>query len=137
MVFTQEDYIKIQQWLSRNSIKDTEFNEANIPFNGEEIVTIVQGNQNKKVFLRDLVSQIFELGVSDFINITEKYNAPNISLEEAIRLIPSRARKEGQVITQDIAEKYLVEDIAKFEKEKTTFRCASPLSHVRICSSIV
>ena len=99
MFFTQDDYKKIQQWLIKNSVKDTEFNEATIPFNGNEIVSIVQGNQNKKVFLKDLVSQIFNLGVSDFVNITDKYDAPNISLEEAIRLIPSRARKEGQVIT--------------------------------------
>ena len=99
MFFTQDDYKKIQQWLIKNSVKDTEFNEANIPFNGEETITIVQGNQNKKVFLKDLVSQIFNLGVSDFVNITDKYDTPNISLEEAIRLIPSRARKEGQVIT--------------------------------------
>ena len=99
MFFTQEDYKKIQQWLIKNSVKDTEFNEANTPFNGNEIVSIVQGNQNKKVFLKDLIAQIFNLGVSDFVNITDKYDAPNISLEEAIRLIPSRARKEGQVIT--------------------------------------
>ena len=99
MFFTQEDYKKIQQWLAKNSVKDTEFNEANIPFNGEETITIVQGNQNKKVFLKDLVAQVFNLGISDFVNITDKYDAPNISLEEAIRLIPSRARKEGQVIT--------------------------------------
>ena len=99
MFFTQEDYKKIQQWLTKNSVKDTEFNEANIPFNGEETITIVQGNQNKKVFLKDLIAQVFNLGISDFVNITDKYDAPNISLEEAIRLIPSRARKEGQVIT--------------------------------------
>lgn len=99
MFFTQDDYKKIQQWLTKNSVKDTEFNEANIPFNGEETITIVQGNQNKKVFLKDLIAQVFNLGVSDFVNITDKYDAPNISLEEAIRLIPSRARKEGQVIT--------------------------------------
>ena len=99
MFFTQDDYKKIQQWLIKNSVKDTEFNEANIPFNGEETITIVQGNQNKKVFLKDLISQVFNLGISDFVNITDKYDAPNISLEEAIRLIPSRARKEGQVIT--------------------------------------
>lgn len=99
MFFTQDDYKKIQQWLTKNSVKDTEFNEANIPFNGEETITIVQGNQNKKVFLKDLIAQVFNLGISDFVNITDKYNAPNISLEEAIRLIPSRARKEGQVIT--------------------------------------
>ena len=99
MFFTQDDYKKIQQWLTKNSVKDTEFNEANIPFNGEETITIVQDNQNKKVFLKDLIAQVFNLGISDFINITDKYNAPNISLEEAIKLIPSRARKEGQVIT--------------------------------------
>ena len=99
MFFTQDDYKKIQQWITRNSVKDTEFNEANIPFNGEETITIVQGNQNKKVFLKDLIAQVFNLGISDFVNITDKYDAPNINLEEAIRLIPSRARKEGQVIT--------------------------------------
>lgn len=99
MFFTQDDYKKIQQWLIKNSVKDTEFNEANIPFKGNEVVSIVQGSQNKKVLLKDLVSQIFNLGVSDFINITDKYDASNINLEEAIRLIPSRARKEGQVIT--------------------------------------
>lgn len=99
MFFTQDDYKKIQQWLVKNSVRDTEFNEANMPFNGEETITIVQGNQNKKVFLKDLISQVFNLGISDFVNITDKYDAPNISLEEAIRLIPSRARKEGQVIT--------------------------------------
>ena len=99
MFFTQDDYKKIQQWLTKNSVKDTEFNEANIPFNGEETITIVQGNQNKKVFLKDLIAQVFNLGISDFVNITDKYDAPNISLEEAVRLIPSRARKTGQVIT--------------------------------------
>lgn len=99
MFFTQNDYKKIQQWLIKNSVKDTEFNEANIPFNGEETITIVQGNQNRKVFLKDLIAQVFNLGISDFVNITDKYDAPNISLEEAIRHIPSRARKEGQVIT--------------------------------------
>lgn len=99
MFFTQDDYKKIQQWLTKNSVKDTEFNEANIPFNGEETITIVQGNQNKKVFLKDLIAQVFNLGISDFVNITDKYDAPNISLEEAVRLIPSRARKTGLVIT--------------------------------------
>ena len=99
MFFTQDDYKKIQQWLIKNSVKDTEFNEANIPLNGEETITIVQGNQNKKVFLKDFISQVFNLGVPDFINVSEEYDNYNISLEEAIKLIPSRARKRGQVIT--------------------------------------
>ena len=41
MFFTQDDYKKIQQWLTKNSVRDTEFNEANIPFNGGEIITVV------------------------------------------------------------------------------------------------
>lgn len=99
MFFTQDDYKKIQQWLIKNSVKDTEFDEANIPFNGEEIITVVQGNQNKRIFLKDLVNQLFSIGICDFVNVTDKYNAPNISLEEAIRLLPSIVRREGQVIT--------------------------------------
>lgn len=98
MFFIQEDYKKIQEWLYRNSVKDTEFPITDT-LNGNEIITIVQEGKNKKVFLKDLVAQVFNLGISDFVNITDKYNAPNISLEEAIRLIPSRARKKGQVIT--------------------------------------
>ena len=99
MFFTQDDYKKIQKWLINNSVKDTEFDEANIPFNGEEIITVVQGNQNKRIFLKDLVNQLFSIGICDFVNVTDKYNAPNISLEEAIRLLPSIVRREGQVIT--------------------------------------
>lgn len=99
MFFTQDDYKKIQQWLAKNSVKDTEFNEANMPLNGEETIVIVQNNQNKKVFLRDFISQVFNIGIPDFINVSEKYDNYIISLEEAIRLIPSRARKRGQVIT--------------------------------------
>ena len=80
-MLTQEDYKKIQQGLTKNSVKDTEFNEATIPLKGNEIITIVQDNQNKKVFLKDLVAQIFNLGVSDFINVSEKYDAYIIDLE--------------------------------------------------------
>ncbi len=39
------------------------------------------------------------LGVRDFINITEATGEKLITLEEAIQLVPYRARKEGQVIT--------------------------------------
>ena len=98
MFFTQEDYRKIEQWLQRNSVKDTEFQEA-LPLNGLETITLVQDEHNKKVFIKDLVDQIFKLGVSDFLNVTDKYEASYITLNEAIKLIPSGARKVGQVIT--------------------------------------
>lgn len=99
MFFTQDDYIKIQRWLSANAIKDTDFNEAQIPFRGNEIITLVQNNHNVKVFLKDLMSQLSLLGVNDFINLTEALDVRLIKLEEAITLVPHKARKEGQVIT--------------------------------------
>lgn len=99
MFFTIEDYKKIQEWLSRNSIKDTEFNEAMQPFKGNEIITFVQNGHNTKAYLKDFVDQLFLLGIPDFVNITEKFDESNISLLRAIQLIPYKSRKIGQVIT--------------------------------------
>lgn len=99
MYFTQEDYRKIEKWLLANSIKDTEFVGATTPLQGNETIAFVQNGQNVKVLLKDLIDQIFLLGVSDFLNITEKYNETNISLTQAIQLVPFKSRKVGQVIT--------------------------------------
>ena len=99
MFFTIEDYKKIQEWLSRNSIKDTEFNEAMQPFKGNEIISFVQNGHNTKAYLKDFVDQLFLLGIPDFVNITEKFDESNISLSRAIQLIPYKSRKIGQVIT--------------------------------------
>lgn len=98
MHFTQEDYIKIENWLHRNSVKDTEFQEA-LPFTGKEIVTVVQDGHNRKVNIQEFINQLYKHGVEDFLNVTNTYRANNITLKEAISLIPSEARKEGQVIT--------------------------------------
>lgn len=98
MYFTQEDYKKIENWLHRNSVKDTEFQEA-LPFTGKEIVTIVQDGHNRKVNIQEFINQLYKHGVEDFLNVTNTYGANNITLKEAIRLIPAEARKEGQVIT--------------------------------------
>ncbi len=99
MYFTQDDYRKIEQWLSKNSVKDTEFNEAITPFNGNETVAIVQNGHNAKASISDIVKQMFLLGVSDFLNVTDKYGEKYITLTDAIRLIPYMSRKIGQVIT--------------------------------------
>ena len=98
MYFTQEDYKKIENWLHRNSVKDTEFQEA-LPFTGKEIVTVVQDGHNRKVNIQEFINQLYKHGVEDFLNVTNTYRANNITLKEAIRLIPAEARKEGQVIT--------------------------------------
>lgn len=99
MFFTQEDYRKIEKWLTANSRKDTEFPEASLPLKGTEVLPFVQNGMNVKVMLNDLIDQIFILGVPDFLNITDKYNASIITLEQAIQLIPFEARKIGQFIT--------------------------------------
>ena len=98
MYFTQEDYKKIENWLSKKSVKDSDFQEA-LPLNGEEIITVVQSGHNKKVKIREFIDKIYKYNGSDFTNITNIYKVENITLEEAINFIPSVNRKKGQVIT--------------------------------------
>ena len=99
MFFTQEDYRKIEKWLLANSRKDTDFAGAVTPLKGNETVVLVQDSKNVRVSLKDLINQIFLLGVSDFLNVTDKYGESIISLTQAIQLIPFKSRKIGQVIT--------------------------------------
>lgn len=99
MFFTQEDYKKIYEWISRNSIRDTEFNEALTPLSETDTITLVQNGTNVRISLKDLIDQLFLMGVSDFLNITDKFGEKNITLDQAIELIPYTARKVGQVIT--------------------------------------
>lgn len=99
MFFTQEDYRKIEDYLKRKSIKDTQFDEAITPLDGEEEIAFVQNGKNVKAHVKDIVEQLFLLGVSDFVNITDKCNQSYIDLKEAIDLIPCLSRKRGQVIT--------------------------------------
>lgn len=99
MFFTQGDYRKIEKWLLANSVKDTEFAGASLPLKGNETVAFVQNGKNVNVLLKDLIEQIFLLGVSDFLNVTDKYGESRISLTQAIQLIPYKSRKIGQVIT--------------------------------------
>nr|DAI59003.1 MAG TPA: tailspike protein [Crassvirales sp.] len=99
MFFTQEDYRKIEKWLLANSRKDTDFAGAATPLKGNETVVLVQNGKNVKASVKDVVEQLFLLGVSDFVNITDKYGESYISLPQAIALIPYRSRKIGQVIT--------------------------------------
>lgn len=59
----------------------------------------MQNGKNVKAHVKDIVEQLFLLGVSDFVNVTDKYNQSYINLKEAIDLIPFLSRKKGQVIT--------------------------------------
>lgn len=98
MHFTQEDYKKIESWLLRNSVKDTEFQEA-LPLTGDESVVITQDNHNRNLKIKDFVDEIIKVGITDFLNVTERYKSPNITLKEAIALVPDLLRKKGQVLT--------------------------------------
>ena len=99
MFFTQEDYRKIEKWLTANSRKDTDFVGATTPLKGNETVVLVQNGKNVKTSVKDIVDQFFLLGVSDFLNITDKCGESYISIDQVIQLIPFRSRKEGQVVT--------------------------------------
>lgn len=98
MFFTEEDYRKIEKWLVSKGVMDTQFSSA-APLDGNETVAIVQNGKNVNTTIDALVEKLFLLGVDDFLNITDKYNQPAISLIQAISLIPFRHRKIGQVIT--------------------------------------
>ena len=98
MHFTQEDYKKIENWLLKNSVKDSEFQEA-LPLNGSETVVITQNGHNRNMTVQELSNKVLELGVSDFINVSDNFDTYGISLIEAINLIPFHLRKKGVVIT--------------------------------------
>lgn len=98
MFFTEEDYRKIEKWLVSKGIMDTQFSPATT-LDGNETIAIVQNGKNVNTTIDALVEKLFLLGVNDFLNITDKYNQPAISLIQAISLIPFRHRKIGQVIT--------------------------------------
>lgn len=99
MVFTQEDFKKIEEYLRRKSVKDTEFKQASIPLTGTESFSIVQNGENKKLDTKSFSRELGNLAIPDFINLTANYGAVKVSLEEAIQLVPLEARKVGQYIT--------------------------------------
>lgn len=99
MFFTEDDFKKIETWLHSRVIKDTEFEEIATPLEGYELMTLVQDNMNKKMMVKDFITQVFGLGESDYVNVTDKYKESYITIEQAIRLIPCTARKIGQTIT--------------------------------------
>lgn len=98
-MLTQEDYKKIEKYLQSKVQKDSEFNDAEIPLDGTELVTLVQKGFNKRLFIKDFIDQIFSLGIPDFINISDKYKETCLNLGDAIALVPAKLRKVGQVIT--------------------------------------
>ena len=98
MFLTQEDYRKIESWLKLNSKKDTDFDFAD-SIDGTETVTIVQGNKNKRIFLRDFINEVGILFTKNLVNVSADFGLHSITLETAIQAIPLINRKKGLVIT--------------------------------------
>ena len=98
-MFTKEQIKQIAQGLALLSKKDSNFEEAKLPFKGDETISFVQNGRNVKAPLKELVEQFLLLGVSDFLNVTTKFNEHYVTLNQAINTIPFLSRKIGQVIT--------------------------------------
>ena len=102
MFFKREDILKIHNALLQLGVKDSELPNAE-SVNYNDILSIVQDGKNKHIGIKDFFNQISLWKKEDFINITDKYDKYNISLLEAINLVPILQRKNGLVITfQDV-----------------------------------
>ena len=102
MFFTREDILKIHNALLQLGVKDSELPNAE-PVTYNNTLSIVQEGKNKQIGVKDFFNQISLWKKEDFINITDKYDKYNISLLEAINLVPTLQRKNGLVITfQDV-----------------------------------
>ena len=125
MFFTREDILKIQNALLQLGVKDSELPNAE-PVNYNDILSIVQDGKNKHIGIKDFFNQISLWKKEDFINITDKYDTYNISLLEAINLVPILQRKNGLVITfQDVEGNWRIYqfrgDITEFFEENKWF----------------
>ena len=98
MYFTQEDYRRIEAWLSQRAVKDTELPSAD-PLDGTESIPIIQDGKNKFMDLNDFVKRVAEMKLPDFLNITEVARKPFLTLKEAVSCVPIRQRKLGLIIT--------------------------------------
>lgn len=125
MFFTREDILKIQNALLQLGVKDSELPNAE-SVNYNDILSIVQEGKNKQIGVKDFFNQTSLFKKEDFINITDKYNKYNISLLEAINLVPTLQRKNGLVITfQDVEGNWRIYqfrgDIIEFFEENKWF----------------
>lgn len=62
MYFTQEDFKKIEQYIKKTAVKDTEFPAASIDIGDEDSIVIVQDGVNKIMTIKELI-----INVSDYV----------------------------------------------------------------------
>lgn len=118
MFFKIEDILKIHNALLQLGVKDSELPNAE-PVTYNDTLSIVQEGNNKQIGIKDFFNQISLWKKEDFINITDEYDKYNISLLEAINLVPTLQRKNGLVITfQDVEGNW---EIYQFRGDITEF----------------
>ncbi|MDY5336052.1 MAG: hypothetical protein SPG97_04820 [Bacilli bacterium] len=104
MFFTREDIDKIQQGLLSLGVKDSELPEVNNITNSDTLA-IVQDGKNKQINIIEFFNNISLFKREAFINITDRFNKPSISLIDAIQLVPIHQRINGLVITFEDVDK--------------------------------
>ena len=108
MYFTQEDYIKIENWLQANSVKDTEFPEASSLSLNEQL-TIIQRGENKRIKLEDLVNFLFSQSDSELDTSSTKpiqnqavaraiYELQNRKFIEIVEELPPTSNAKDNVV---------------------------------------
>ena len=80
-MFTKEQIQEIEYKLSLLAKKDTQFKEAVVPLRGDETIAFVQDNTNVQLDVGRLVDNMMFHGISDFLNITTKYNRIIINIK--------------------------------------------------------
>lgn len=98
MYFTQEDYRKIEAWLYKRVVRDTDFPNAD-PLSGTEKVPLIQDGKNKTINLNDFVKRVADMKLPDFYNVTTASRKSWLTLKEAVALVPVEQRKLGLTIT--------------------------------------
>lgn len=77
MYFTQDDFIKIEQWLQTRTIKDSQFDLVTA-LNGDETVPILQDGRNRRTLLQDIYIYAHRLEVlnnlDEVVNLTKTQN---------------------------------------------------------------
>lgn len=136
MFFTREDILKIQAELTKLGVKDSDFRDAHTPLDNNDILVLSQGGRNVKIRIQDFLEQLHLLSSDDFINVTTKFDAPHLTLVEAIRMIPSKSRKVGLTITFQNIEgdweiwQYTSSNLNQWNVESAWDNCKIPVNSI-------
>jgi len=97
MFFTQSDFNKIENWLKRKSVKDSEFNTV-YELKLTDFVPVLSNQINAKISVRDLYKGIGKNNVINYHEYVGNFDIP-VSLSEAISSISTQNRIPGSIIT--------------------------------------